>query len=1036
MSKAIAPPSPAATATGITNAAATAVPSAVAGVTSTSSAAPAASSSSSSPPMRRPITIHTGSLVQLSSKPHETLTPFQSVSAAAAQRIPRTPQSSHAAMHTLHSASHPTTPNYSERAGDRQHSLDHGAGDRPENGVGDRQHSLDSVARERQPSSEEIRPPLTAGRSDSRARNSFTHVSAAPTNTNSPSTVGGGPDTRSRPSSQVPTTNRVPSLDALTVPPAVRPGGGFYRGRSDSNGNSSSVQTKDSPPVSSAVAPSRNAASSQGESDRRARLRQAMIQQEQQFPGVTHISMAGFSDMSFDTERANSFDANGVTRSPNNQHASIGFDVRTGGATRAEGTRMQMQMNLHDEHDLLPPVPLTRQLSTVSVGGAKDEERAALHPYTLFFVNELAETEFRRSVLVVGGLSRVGLASPTSGGGDWKSNSTSFPFVLCAVAMMLFAAIGPYADQSGLDSQSRSVMRKKLILASAGGAVFILVALLNATKHRYAKWLSSTESASRRAAALRMHSQSAGMSASANSAHDAQNSPPRTGRDVLLALLSPQVTLCILFCAAGCLWAALNIDNDALPTRNWSTTVAAPVVLLLLLGSLMLDIFLFAHLLVCSSIICIVFCVIALKYKNAGEDLMYCVARCVIVLATHMVLCAHAYITELSVRLSHLRQQHLTHSKKELQKETAELRSEVFSLVLEKYDIIDQSATAADDSKLPAGSAVDLATPLEKSMKLLQELERDRGLSKKHFDKIRMIIEQLGSSQDNIFRPRLSQIVGSQQHPNGSNQPQHFRNQRQNRAAAASFSGMNGGYSEQKRIESSALQPYSSSPPLPHSVSGSQYQPGRAVATQLDADTTKWLAGLIDDFEEEESPNSPARAGQDEAPERSSRVGTATPTVTSMPAPLVLTNALSSEEEQTIHLLTDQLTNWDFDVFEVCKLTGNRPLFFLGLVLFRKNDLLRTFSLPKGPLCNFLTALEAGYLNDLPYHNSTHAADVTRSMHFFLHRGGLKSDLSDLEVLAALLAALSHDHAHPGVNNNFLVKTADPLAMLYNDKSE
>lgn len=256
---------------------------------------------------------------------------------------------------------------------------------------------------------------------------------------------------------------------------------------------------------------------------------------------------------------------------------------------------------------------------------------------------------------------------------------------------------------------------------------------------------------------------------------------------------------------------------------------------------------------------------------------------------------------------------------------------------------------------------------------------------------------------------------------------------------------MDGEFSEQKRVEpSSALQPYSGAPALPHSASGSQYQPGRAVHTQLDADTTKWLAGLIDDFEEDESsPKDPTAAagsggGTEKASERSSRDGgsSTTPTVTSSSTPLVLTNSLSSEEEQTIHQLTDQLGNWDFDVFEVCKLTGNRPLFFLGLVLFRKNDLLRTFSLPKGPLCNFLTALEAGYVNDLPYHNSTHAADVTRSMHFFLHRGGLKTDLSDLEVLAALLAALSHDHAHPGVNNNFLVKTSDPLALLYNDKSE
>ncbi|KAI8893380.1 hypothetical protein BC833DRAFT_531834 [Globomyces pollinis-pini] len=32
-------------------------------------------------------------------------------------------------------------------------------------------------------------------------------------------------------------------------------------------------------------------------------------------------------------------------------------------------------------------------------------------------------------------------------------------------------------------------------------------------------------------------------------------------------------------------------------------------------------------------------------------------------------------------------------------------------------------------------------------------------------------------------------------------------------------------------------------------------------------------------------------------------------------------------------------------------------------------------------------------------------------------------------------AAIIHDHDHPGVNNNFLIVTGDPKAVLYNDKS-
>ena len=36
---------------------------------------------------------------------------------------------------------------------------------------------------------------------------------------------------------------------------------------------------------------------------------------------------------------------------------------------------------------------------------------------------------------------------------------------------------------------------------------------------------------------------------------------------------------------------------------------------------------------------------------------------------------------------------------------------------------------------------------------------------------------------------------------------------------------------------------------------------------------------------------------------------------------------------------------------------------------------------------------------------------------------------------ASLAAATAHDYEHPGVNNNFLIKTRDMLAILYNDAS-
>jgi hypothetical protein len=49
------------------------------------------------------------------------------------------------------------------------------------------------------------------------------------------------------------------------------------------------------------------------------------------------------------------------------------------------------------------------------------------------------------------------------------------------------------------------------------------------------------------------------------------------------------------------------------------------------------------------------------------------------------------------------------------------------------------------------------------------------------------------------------------------------------------------------------------------------------------------------------------------------------------------------------------------------------------------------------------------------------------------HSGQQPDPLLELSVL---IAAVAHDAAHPGVNSDFLIRTGDPLALLfYNDKS-
>lgn len=61
-----------------------------------------------------------------------------------------------------------------------------------------------------------------------------------------------------------------------------------------------------------------------------------------------------------------------------------------------------------------------------------------------------------------------------------------------------------------------------------------------------------------------------------------------------------------------------------------------------------------------------------------------------------------------------------------------------------------------------------------------------------------------------------------------------------------------------------------------------------------------------------------------------------------------------------------------------------------------------------------MQTIEAHY-NSNPYHNSQHAADVTQNVGVLLASDGLSDQLSQLEVLACILAACVHDVRHPGL---------------------
>ncbi|KAJ1636754.1 hypothetical protein T492DRAFT_957200 [Pavlovales sp. CCMP2436] len=128
---------------------------------------------------------------------------------------------------------------------------------------------------------------------------------------------------------------------------------------------------------------------------------------------------------------------------------------------------------------------------------------------------------------------------------------------------------------------------------------------------------------------------------------------------------------------------------------------------------------------------------------------------------------------------------------------------------------------------------------------------------------------------------------------------------------------------------------------------------------------------------------------------------------------------------------------WDFDVFALDRATNGHALVALGGRLL--GEKCSSLNISSDVLHAFLSSLEGVYRKDVAYHTATHAADVVHSAAFLFRNGMFLPSVDESQValleLAVLIAAAAHDAAHPGVNADFLMRTSDPLAVLYNDKS-
>eukprot|EP00899_Mesostigma_viride_P001453 jgi/Mesvir1/11308/Mv01090-RA.2 len=142
---------------------------------------------------------------------------------------------------------------------------------------------------------------------------------------------------------------------------------------------------------------------------------------------------------------------------------------------------------------------------------------------------------------------------------------------------------------------------------------------------------------------------------------------------------------------------------------------------------------------------------------------------------------------------------------------------------------------------------------------------------------------------------------------------------------------------------------------------------------------------------------------------------------------------LASVNQRQVSVLS-ALGTWEFDTLALAEASPRDVVQLVGFTLFVKGGLVSEFSINELKLANFLEQIARG-MQPHPYHNAVHISDVSASLFHLLMESGVGDHLRRIDWLAAVCAALVHDYKHPGVNNDFLNRTKEELAIIYNDNS-
>jgi hypothetical protein len=130
-----------------------------------------------------------------------------------------------------------------------------------------------------------------------------------------------------------------------------------------------------------------------------------------------------------------------------------------------------------------------------------------------------------------------------------------------------------------------------------------------------------------------------------------------------------------------------------------------------------------------------------------------------------------------------------------------------------------------------------------------------------------------------------------------------------------------------------------------------------------------------------------------------------------------------------------RIHDWDIDVFDFAAKAQGSHLVVGVHQLLDDYGLIAKFRLSKHRLLTYLRKIQDGYIPENPYHNSLHGLDVVLNTNYFCRQEAIKTLITPLDRLAAIIASAIHDFQHPGLNGNFLQATKHEYAITYNDQS-